>query len=255
MLGKLPRADDFQMNARYSARRAKDIVLGERLAVVDGAPSWFYTAFEDRSTHDPLTNSALQYVQSKSGSGARVLVTGCGVGIMVFHLADFDFREVVGVDLMVECIEVANKIKDEYRYTNVSFSADNCFQPNLVGTFDVITFMHWLYSAWGGNYGNAGISEAWDPQVREKLLNDLLAYYLPHVNPHGVMVVELVDAVADYRLASDHPMGQASLGIYPVRHTPEQVRRCATANGLAIIDQKMSVVGHQPRTTYFLKKS
>ena len=174
------------------------------------------------------------------------------------HFADAGFREVVGFDLLNETIAVANRLKDEWNYTQTSFSVDDGFHPKLHGTFDVITAMHWVFSAWSGNYGNSpiAIERAKDPAVREQLLNELLGTYAPRLNPTGYFIVELTDADTDYRLPADHRFGARSVDIYPVRHTPEQVERCARAHGLAVRDYKVCVsYGHHPRTSYFLQKA
>ena len=252
--GQTPRAQ--HVKSRISSRRAKELVLEEKLAVTGDAPSWFYTAFE-RGDQDPLTNYTLDFIARALPRDARVLVTGCGTGIMAFHLADCGFREIVGFDLLPEAIAVANRLKDEWHYTQTTFRVDNGFAPTLDGMFDVITAMHWVFSAWAGNYGNNALplEEAKEPAVRERLLSDLLAAYAPHLNPSGVFIVELTDAVTDYRLPTDHRLGDVSTTFYPVRHTPEQVERCARAHGLTVADRKLCVsYGHHPRTSYFLKK-
>lgn len=253
--GQPPRAT--HVRSRISSRRAKDLLLREKLAISDGAPSWFYTAFE-RGDQDPLTNYTLELVETRIPKHARILVTGCGTGIMVFHLADCGFREVVGFDLLPAAIAVANRLKDEWRYDNTSFRVDDGFRPTLDGTYDVITAMHWVFSAWAGNYGNDALplEQAKDPAVRERLLGDLLAAYAPHLAPDGMLIIELTDAVTDYRLPADHRLGEASARFYPVRHTPEQVERVARAHGLAVVDAKLCVsYGHHPRTSYFLKNT
>jgi SAM-dependent methyltransferase len=244
------------VKTRISSRRAKDLLLRERLAISGNAPSWFYTAFE-RGDQDPLTNYTLDFIAHNIPRDGRVLVTGCGTGIMAFHLADAGFQDIVAFDLLPEAIAVANRLKDEWQYTQTAFSIGNGFRPTLEGTFDVITAMHWVFSAWAGNYGNDAlpVEQAKQPAVREQLLGDLLAVYTPHVRPGGYFIVELTDAVTDYRLPSDHRLGEVSTSFYPVRHTPEQVERAARAHGLEVADRKLCVsYGHHPRTSYFLKK-
>lgn len=244
------------VKSRISNRRAKDLLLREKLAVSGGAPSWFYTAFE-RGDQDPLTNYTMDFIESRISKDARVLITGCGTGIMAFHLADCGFREIVAFDLLPEAIAVANRLRDEWQYTQTAFSVDNGFRPAARGTFDAITAMHWVFSAWAGNYGNDAlpVEQAKDPAVRERLLGDLLAAYAPQLNPGGYFIVELTDAVTDYRLPTDHRLGEISTSFYPVRHTPEQVERVARAHGLVVADRKLCVsYGHHPRTSYFLKK-
>lgn len=251
--GQTPRTT---IKSRISNRKTKDLLLREKLAICDGAPSWFYTALE-RGDSDPLTNYTLDFITTKVSHDSRILVTGCGTGITAFHLADCGFREVVGIDLLTEAIAVANRIKEEADYTQTSFYVADGFAPKLEGTFDVITALHWVFSAWHGNYGNSpvAIDQAKDPAVREKLLGDLLAPYAPRLNRGGLFIIELTDAVTDYRLPSDHRLGDASRAIYPVRHSPEQVERVARAHGLEVADRKLCVsYGHHPRTSYVLKK-
>lgn len=246
----------FQSIRSVSPRIGKEIVLRHKLAVANGVPSWFYTAFE-RGDHDPLTEFTLHYIDKHISRDARVLNTGCGAGLFAFRLADLGFREVVGVDLLPECIAIAKDIEREAGYTNVSFHVTDGLRPTLEGEFDVITMMHWVFSAWMGNYGNEPVSaaKAKQPAERERLLTELLTQYVRHLRPGGIIVIELTDAVADYRIATDHHLGERSLDIYPVRHTPEQVRRCAASVGLELIDTKLGVsYGHQPRTTNILRR-
>lgn len=241
---------------RMSDRKIKQLILRERLAVAGNTPSWFYTALE-RGDSDPLTNYALDFITSNVTKESRILVTGCGTGITAFYLADRGYRDVVGIDVLSEAITVAKRIAEECSYSGTSFSVDDGFRPKLQGTFDVITAMHWVFSAWAGNYGNESlpVEAAKNPDMREKLLNAFLGAYVPHLAKNGFLILELTDAVADYRLPADHGFGDALSGIYPVRHTPEQVERCAEANGLQVEDRKLCVsYGHQPRTSYRLKR-
>lgn len=238
-----------------SPRRAKAIVIDEGLATQDGAPSWFYVSIEGRGDSDPLTNYAIDWIARHARRDAPVLVTGCGIGLTAFHFAELGFSEVDGIDLLPECVAVANRIKQEGGYGGTRFWQDDCFRPRLERQYGLITAMHWVFSAWMGNYGNAAAENPHDPAVRERLLNELLQAYAPHLSPGGVLVVELTDAVADYRLAADHPSGPALAGIYPVRHSPEQVARCADAHGLRVLEQQLCLsYGHQPRTSYFLER-
>jgi len=253
----LRRKVEQPLPSRVPIRRIKRMIREEGLALTDGQPSWFYTAYE-RGTADPLTNFSLDYIVSSVPKSARVLVTGCGTGITATYLADHGFRQVDGSDLLRECIAVANKIAALGRYENLSFFVADGFNPSLDGQYAVITALHWVFSAWMGNYGNTPVDaeKASAPEYRERLLTELLSKYAPHLAVGGQMLIELTDAVTDYRLASDHQMGEHSRRIYPVRHTPEQVEKCANAVGLMVADKKLCVsYGHHPRTLYILKKA
>jgi SAM-dependent methyltransferase len=244
----------FDLKQRYSSRYAKNVILRKKLAITDGKPSWFYTAFE-RGDADALTNYSLGFIDQNLSKEGRILVTGCGTGITVFHLAEYGYKEVVGTDLLPECIDVADQLKNDFRYDNARFLIDNGFDPAINEKFDLITALHWVFSAWMGNYGNPAVVNAFDPAIREQALNRFLSTYSPLLNEKGILIIELTDAVADYRLAADHPMGDFSLTIYPIRHSPAQVESCAAANGFEVMDKKLSVsYGHHPRTSYYLRK-
>jgi hypothetical protein len=255
-LGRPAAASAPDAKQRYTERQAKAIVLDEGLALTSaGEISWFYTAFE-RNAADPLTNFALAYIEAHVPKDARILVTGCGTGIMAFHLADHGFSRIEGRDLLEKCIRVANRMKQEFGYAAVSFAVDDCLKPKLDAEYDAITALHWLFSAWMGNYGNAGTDSPKSEAVRLRVLGEFLAAYAAHLARGGLLLFETTDAVADYRDPFDHPLGEKSLDIYPVRHTPEQVARCAGAVGLDVIEKRIATshAGHQPRTSYILRK-
>jgi len=245
----------FIIKQRYSERHAKKIVIKKKLALtLDGKPSWFYTAFE-RKDADPLTNYTLDFIEKNIKKDGKILVTGCGTGITAFHLADCGFKEIVGSDLLPECIIIANELKKEFNYENTRYIIDDGFHPAVNEKFDLITALHWVFSAWMGNYGNSPVSNPFDLKIREEALNNFLSVYSSLLNENGILIVELTDAVADYRLASDHHLASYSLEIYPIRHNLAQVERCAALNGLDVIDKKLCVTyGHHPRTSYFLRK-
>lgn len=244
------------IKSKYSEIEAKKIVVDQGLGLVNGNQlSWFYTAFE-RDDKDPLTNFTLKFINENVERNKKILVTGCGTGIMVFHLADQGFKSVEGRDLLPECVKIASILKDKFDYAETNFLLDDGFKPAQNGKYDVITALHWVFSAWMGNYGNNPIENPRDNDVRNKLLTDFFGEYQSMMNPGCLMFVELIDAVADYRDPFDHPMGLESLNIYPVRFSPEQVAACGKVHGLELIEKRLSVsYGHQPRTTFVLRKN
>jgi len=255
-LGRPASASSPDPKRRYTERQAKAIVIDEGLALTNaGQISWFYTAFE-RNDADPLTNFALGYIEANVPKNARILLTGCGTGIMAFHLADHGFSQIEGRDLLEKCIRVANRMKQEFGYQAVTFLVDDCLKPNLDAEYDVITALHWLFSAWMGNYGNACTESPKSDAVRTRVLTEFLDVYSARLAKGGLLLFETTDAVADYREPSDHPLGEKSRDIYPVRHNPEQVDRCASARGLDVIEKRIATShsGHQPRTSYVLRK-
>ena len=244
---------DIKMD--YSVRAARKYMRRVGLAVAGTSPSWFYYAF-NRGDSDPLTKYELKYLDENISRDSTILNTGCGTGIIAFHLASLGFRKVIGTDLLPEAIQIADWISTNYSFDNTEFIVDDGLDPKVDGTYDVITALHWLFSAWMGNYGNNIDIGTAGAEERVALLMAFLSQYTTRLNPGGIMILELTDAIADYRLTTDHPAGISSLGIYPIRHTPEQVAMCAAANNLVVIEKQLCLrYGHQPRTAYFLQKT
>lgn len=242
--------------ARFSPWQGKLITLKENLAFRGNDVSWFYSAF-DRGENDPLTNRALLWIEQNIPKDKKILMTGCGTGLMIFHLAEKGFFRIQGRDFLQECISIAEKIKRRWRYDNIDFLVDDGLKPKFQSDekFFCITAMHWVFSAWMGNYGNNPIQDPTAEEVRRELLNKFLDQYLPALAPGGFMILELTDAVADYRDPFDHPVGLELKKIYPVRHTPEMVKESAGERGLVIAEKWCCVsYGHQPRTAYYLKR-
>ena len=76
----------FKIKQRYSEFEAKKIVFKKDLCLNNqNQISWFY-AFE-RKDQDPLTNYILHKIESEFDFNKSILITGCGTGIMVFHLS------------------------------------------------------------------------------------------------------------------------------------------------------------------------
>lgn len=248
----------FKIKQRYTVRQAKDLILKKRFAISANSPSWFYTAFE-RGNKDPLTNYALEFLDLNIEKAHPILVTGGGVGIMAFHLADSGFDEITVTDLLPEVVEVGQEIKNRFNYNNVIFIVDDCLNPKkeINKKYGAITALHWVFSAFMGNYGNEAVKNPFDIKVREKALNNFFEIYGNKLYSGGFLLVELTDACADYRIYTDHPsMDKSAEMIYPVRHSPEMVNLCASKNDLTVIDKKMSVrTGHHPRTLYVLRKN
>lgn len=256
---KLPKEDSEipVLKSRVSISKIKSLIRKRGLALTEsGVPSWFYTAYH-RKNLDPLTNYTMDFICKEVPKNSNVLITGCGTGIMLFYLMDQGFENVEGFDFLEECVLIANDIVKLGGY-NTRIWQDDGFRPALQKKYDLITAVHWVFSAWMGNYGNNAVSlaDAKSSDTRERLLVDFLSKYSPFLNPGGMLIIELTDAVADYRLPLDNGVVSTPLAdIYPVRHSPEQVSMCAEKCGLKVITYNMCCsYGHQPRTSYILKK-
>jgi SAM-dependent methyltransferase len=240
----------------WKIARAKLLLLKMGFAVNGDQPSWFYSAY-DRGASDPLTNYTLEVVSKKINKDERVLVTGCGTGITAFALAALGFKNIQGVDVLDECVRMATGtqyIFDPKGYCE--FLSGDGFRPDLGKQYDVITALHWVFSAWDGNYGNHRIENPKSDEVRGKLLEDLLRAYYGCLRKDGLFIVELIDGVADYRVVRDNPNGFNEPEGYLIRHSPDLVRVCCERTGFKIIDKAVCFsYGRQPRVAYYLRRA
>ena len=176
---------------------------------------------------------------------------------MLFQPMNQGFKNIEGFDYLNECVLIANDIAKMGGYQTRIWQDDG-FCPKLQTKYDLIMAMHWVFSAWMGNYGNNAVSldEAKKAETRERVLVDFFSQYTPYLNPGGMLIIELTDAVADYRLPCDGRVLPISLrDVYPIRQTPEQVIKCGKQCGLDIVEYNMCCsYGNQPRTSYILKK-
>jgi SAM-dependent methyltransferase len=253
---KKVRKEDSKIKSKVPVSEIKKLIRDKGFAVSDGQASWFYTAYE-RGDSDPLTNFAMAFVETNVDKNAPVLITGCGTGIMAFHLADAGYKNITGFDYLHECVDVAQQVSRIGNY-NITFYQDDGFNPKDVGQkYDAITALHWVFSAWMGNYGNKKLpaEKVASAAFRDELLTDFLQKYSTLLNKNGVLILELTDAVSDYRIPTDHYLGEYSKEIYPIRHSPEQVEKCAALAGLTVVSKYLSVLyGHHPRAQYILRK-
>ena len=209
-----------------------------------GNPSWWYASLDCRRNEaDDITRAALKYVSENVPRNTRILGTGCGTGWMLFWLAQKGFNNIEGFDYLPNVVKSAKEIA-ALASIRAKLWQDDGFHPGLEGKYRLILVLHWLYSAWMGNYGNAPRAA----EDREALLREFLAQYAGHVESGGLIMLELVDAISDYR--------EPPTATYPIRHTAEQVARCAASFGLAVERMMFnSNYGHLPRMLYLLRKS
>jgi len=209
----------------------------------DGSATWWLASLDlRRNEEDDLTKTALRYVESKVERNAAILGTGCGTGWMLYWFVQRGFRNVEGFDYLPNVVASAQQIAAAANLPAKIWQADG-FAPRLERNYDVVLVLHWLYSAWMGNYGNA-LKQG----DRESLLSAFLDQYVGHMNPGALMLLELVDAISDFMVPETK--------IYPVRHSTEQVERCAAKAGLQVEAKFFNCkYGHLPRMLYALRKS
>ena len=245
-----------RLHAQYRFRESEfsvDIPLGAVRRILSrnglgfdghGNPSWWYASLDCRRNEaDDLTRGALRYVVEHVPRNSRILGTGCGTGWMLFWLAQKGFNSIEGFDYLPNVVRSAREIA-ALAGIRAKLWQDDGFHPRLDGRYGLVLVLHWLYSAWMGNYGNAPRGT----EDLEALLSAFLARYADHVENGGLVMLELVDAISDFR--------EPPIDIYPIRHTAEQVARCAAPFGL-VVERRMfnSNYGHLPRMLYVLRKS
>ena len=233
-----------EFSVHLPRRRVRSILQANGLGfAADGTPTWWLASFETRrNEEDELTKAALRHIDATVDKQAAILATGAGTGWMLFWLAQRGFRNLEGFDYLPNVVESARQIAALARIEARLWEADG-FEPKLERKYDVFLVLHWLYSAWMGNYGNQprGLD-------RERLLVEFLDKYAASTNPGGIMLLELIDAISDFIVPPSN--------IYPVRHSAEQVERCAARVGFRVESKMFSAkYGHLPRMLYVLRKA
>ena len=234
---------DKELSLQLPMGRVRHILSKNNLGFDDqGTPSWWYSSLDFRRNEtDDLTKAALRYIQQHVAKDAEILGTGCGTGWMLFWLAQRGYTRIDGFDYLENVVQAAREIAELGGLRVKLWQADG-FEPQLNKNYDLVLVLHWLYSAWMGNYGNKARTED-----REKLLNEFLAGYATRILSNGLLMLELIDAISDFR----EPPSE----IYRIRHSAEQVARCAAAVRLKIERQMFnSNYGHLPRMLYCLRK-
>lgn len=209
-----------------------------------GIPKWWFSTFMNkRNTRNPLTNAILRYLSTYISKDAKFLITGCGTGGQLFWLAQQGFSNLHGFDYLQNVVDAANEFAKIIKI-NANIWQDNAFNPtSKLEKYDVILALHWIFSAWAGNYGN----KPCDPKENLKLLNEFMSIYTKHLSTNGIFCIELIDSIADFKVPPSH--------IYPIRHSSEQVSQCASELGLSI-EKKMfcGKSGWQPTMIYIMRK-
>jgi SAM-dependent methyltransferase len=262
-------SNEFKLTQRFSVQQGRRIVRECGLGTLASGrkPTWFYYEAFERDTSDLLTNFSIKIAEKEldryRDCRPAILVTGCGIGITSFHFEDKGF-EVEGWDLLPECIDIANRLKSSFEYKSV-YRVVDCLnpQPDLLRAnnerFNVVTVMHWFYSALDGNYGNSLVADPLNPAVRILILKAFLTNFVQLLAPDGILILEVVDACADYRLRQEHPemADDPEVDIYPVRYRLEDVENVASQLGLKVELAKLAITtcGHQPRCSYTLRKT
>ena len=211
----------------------------------NGTPSWWFNSLMiRRNSADDITREFFKYAKANIPKDANILITGCGTGWMLFWFVQQGFTRLHGFDYLQNVVDSANEIGDLINIkTNIW--TDDGFKPNLKEEkYDMITALFWVFSAWKGNYGN----ESHASKNNLDLLKEFFSIYIPHLSDNGYLVVELIDAVAEFQVPAVEG--------YPIRHTMAEVTQCAEELGLSV-EKKMFTGRHrrQPKMLYVMKKA
>ena len=209
----------------------------------NGIPVWWFSSFMSlRNSVDDLTKEFFKYITTNISKDSDILVTGCGTGWMLIWLGQHGFKKLSGFDYLQNVVNSANDLCNLAKI-KVNIWKDDGFNPSSkLEKYDVITALYWVYSAWGGNYGN----KLYANEDNQELLKRFISNYLPHLTDNGYLFIELIDSIADFKVPS--------VDNYPIRHSMEQVAKCAEELGLSI-EKKMFGGKHRPRMLYIMKKS
>jgi SAM-dependent methyltransferase len=211
----------------------------------NGSNSWFYQSYmNDRNSAYPTCRWIFEFVSENIKKDAKIFETGCGTGWFLLWLAEKGFNNLHGADILSECINSAVQFAELKNY-KINLWVDDGFNPSQIPEqCDLIMALHWLFSAWGGNYTdkNAGYSD----KDSVFLLNDFISKYAPYVKKDGYIVFELVDTLSDYF--------NRDMKCYPIRHSNETVMNVINKYGFEIVDKCVSI-GHKLNVSYLCKKN
>ncbi|MBL4576831.1 MAG: methyltransferase domain-containing protein [Flavobacteriales bacterium] len=209
-----------------------------------GNPSWWFKSFMNRrNSIDELTQGFFNYMTENISKDANILITGCGSGWMLIWFAQHGYKNLSGFDYLKQVVGSAIDL-NKLAKIEVKIWEDDGFEPSdKLEQYDVITALYWLYSAWGGTYGNKSRAD----QDNQELLKQFISNYLPHLSDNGYIFIELIDSIADFQEPPVHS--------YPIRHSMDQVAACADELGLTIV-KKMFNGRHrkEPKMLYIMQK-
>jgi SAM-dependent methyltransferase len=243
-LDRLPTSGEFAEKA--PTRRIAEILdkYGQAFEP-DGKMTWYLSSYVHRRNREyGPARVVLEFIETHVPKGARIFETGCGPGWLLFDLARRGYTDLHGSDIVAANIAAGIEIAPLLG-APVELWVDNGFRPTRIPErCDVILAIHWLYSAWHGNYSEA--NEGLKERNHRELLEEFVAPYAPHVAPGGYFVVELADALSNLKVRET--------GTYPVRHSEEEVRRCFGAHGFTVVKRWLEC-SHQILSTYVLRKA
>jgi len=225
-------------------KTVRKVLKKNKILTTDGRCSWWYTAYVgDRNSCDPISHWAMSYTIDNINKDSRIFATGCGTGWFLLFLAEKGYQNLYGSDIMPECINALKEFTQIKQY-NIDSWEDNGFNPSRIPEeCDVIFVLHWIFSAWMGNYSDK--NNGYSDMDGEYLLDDFIKKYHKSIKKGGVMFLELIDKLSDYY--------NVDVDAYPIRHTYETVNKVVNKYGFDIIDRCVGH-SHKIRVVYVLKK-
>lgn len=207
---------------------------------------WFYASYlGQHNSTDVLASALLRFLSTKVNRDALIFESGCGCGWFLIGLAQLGFTRLAGSDILMNAIEAASELAKKGGYT-IDVWQDNGFAPKRVPlNCDVIIATQWLYSAWAGNYSE--VNEGLKEENHFQLLHDFIKTYAPYIRKDGYLIFSLVDSIANFRPNDS--------GIYPVRHSFEDVKKCLDEFGFTLEERYLDPGDYQPRMAYIAKKT
>lgn len=204
---------------------------------------WFLAYLRFRNYRELGAREFLRYFCEKIDKKSSILVTGCGTCMLMLHLFKKGFVHQEGFDYLPQVVQVAKDI-NRLAKSNFNLWQDDGFHPlNVTKKYDVVVAVHWVFSAWKGNYFNK--IEANKDNIA--LLREFLLVYTKFINPNGYLMIELVDSYASPKRFVIHD-------IYPIRHSYSEVESCARDAGYSIEKTHLCTEsGWEPRIFYVLR--
>ncbi len=206
--------------------------------------SWWFLAFlRFRNYRELGAREFLRYFCETVDKKSDILVTGCGTCLLMLHLFRKGFANLDGFDYLPQVVQVAKGI-DKLAKSDFTLWEDDGFNPlRIKKKYDVVVAVHWVFSAWKGNYFNK-IDEN---KNNKMLLQEFLLIYAKFLNTGGLLMIELVDSYASQKRF-------VFQDIYPIKHSYPEVEECAREAGYCIEKAHLCTEsGWEPRIFYVLR--
>ncbi len=208
-----------------------------------GVQDWFVYIFRERSTRWDLWEP-LDWIVRRIKRSARILETGCGIGLNLIWLGERGFEHLWGLDNDPRAIAAGHELSTSAG-CNIPLVLGDGFAPGdlVPGPFDLVIALNWTQ-----------LNQPFVP-------SDLLRQYHGRLAPGGFMILDVIDRSFDsvpnnQYLTSDwgKPEKERRPSEYKVRFSRAEIQHATQAAGFRI-ERMIARPQIIPKAVYILRRS